>query len=280
MTPFRVACVQFAPAFAEPHANASRCAEWLQDAADADASLVVFPEAAITGYCARSYEEARDIAVESDSDPMLRFADAVRAAGLHAVVGFAERAGAELFNSALVCGPDGPIGLYRKTHLPYLGFDKHAKRGSALDVFELPFCKLGVLICYDIRVPEAARVLALKGADIVALPTNWPDKAQRSPQIVCPTRAMENRIYVAASSRVGEENGFSFIGMSRVVAPTGDVLASADSQEETVIIADVDVLLARQKRVVIVPDEYELDTFGERQPELYDLISRRDTSAE
>jgi predicted amidohydrolase len=123
-----------------------------------------------------------------------------------------------------------------------------------------------------LRFPEAARCLALDGADIIALPTNWPQGAQVSPDFVAPTRAMENHLFLIAVNRAGEERGVEFIGKSQIVDPGGRRLALADTTEETIITARLDPALARQKRVIVTPGVFEIDPVGDRRPELYHRI--------
>jgi predicted amidohydrolase len=132
------------------------------------------------------------------------------------------------------------------------------------------------LICYDIRFPEAARVLALKGAEVIALPTNWPEGAESSPEFITRTRAWENRVFIVAANRVGVERGRKFIGRSQIVSPNGEIMVEAGPDEETIIYADLDLSLARQKRIVIEPGEWELDITGGRRPELYgELVKQK-----
>jgi len=172
-------------------------------------------------------------------------------------------------------GPDGLVGVYRKSHLPWLGLDRFVTAGDELKVFDTPLGKIGILICFDIRMPEPARALSLQGADIICLPTNWPDSAQPSSDVICPARTLENHVYLAAANRVGEENGFHFIGRSKIIAPGGHILAALDNTDEGVAIAEVDFEKARAKRVVREEGEYELDLFGARRPELYSDLTRQ-----
>ena len=109
----------------------------------------------------------------------------------------------------------------------------------------------------------------LAGADVIVLPTNWPEGAESSPDFLTRARAWENRVYVLAANRVGIERGRRFIGRSQIVAPTGVILCEAGPEEETILYADLDLSIARQKRIVIEPGEWELDTFSGRRPDLY-----------
>ncbi|MER3465979.1 MAG: hypothetical protein C4340_01945, partial [Armatimonadota bacterium] len=116
--------------------------------------------------------------------------------------------------------------------LPYLGMDRFVEVGDALDVFDIPGARIGILICFDVRIPEAARTLALKGADILCVPTNWPQQAILTSNCVCPARASENQTFVIAADRVGEENEVRFLGYSKIIAPGGCLrLRERDSLE-------------------------------------------------
>ena len=134
--------------------------------------------------------------------------------------------------------------------------------------------RLGMNICYDAAFPEPSRVLALAGADLLVLPTNWPPGAQCTAEFVINTRALENHIYFLAVNRVGTERGFEFIGKSKICDPSGRVLALAGPQDEQILYADVDPALARRKRVIRVPGKHEIDRFADRRPEMYGAIAK------
>jgi predicted amidohydrolase len=174
-----------------------------------------------------------------------------------------------VYNSAVLVGPEGLIGCYRKAHLPLLGVDRFTTPGdTGFEVWETAIGRIGIAICYDLRFPEAIRALALSGADLVALPTNWPDGSQNAPQFVTRTRALENRLFLLACNRCGEESGFWFFGRSQIADPQGNVLAEAAAEESTCY-AEIEPSDARQKRIVLRPGEFELDTVGDRRPDLY-----------
>jgi predicted amidohydrolase len=142
-------------------------------------------------------------------------------------------------------------------------------------VWDIDGLRVGMLICFDGSFPEASRVLALLGADLIVLPTNWPSGGRCSCDYVPPMRAHENHVYFMAVNRVGEEGGFSFIGNTRVVDWDGKNLAAAPEPKEAVIYAEIDPAKARQKRVVFVPGEYEVDRIAGRRPELYGPLVQR-----
>ena len=280
----RVASVQCNVIFGDPAANAAFAASQLRSLAARGVHLAVFPEAFLTGYAVRDEAEARRIAIEVRGalpesvdvahSSVLAVQAACREFGMHAVVGFAGTDGTVLYSGAILFEPNGRMRRYVKTHLPELGFDKYVVRGSTLPVFDTAIGKIGLLICYDVRFPEAARVLGLEGADIIALPTNWPEGAEVSPTYMAPARAAENRLFVVTCNRIGTENGFRFIGRSAIHDITGVPIAVA-SDEETVLVADIDLARARYKRTVVIPGKYETDTFATRYPEIYGRILSR-----
>ena len=263
----RVACAQLDVAFGQPMANAETAIQTLRDLAEKGVDLVVIPEAYLTGYCVDSPASAREIASEATHPAIQSIEVAARELGIMAVVGFAEDEGGRVFNSAAIILPDR-TAIYRKTHLPELGLDKFVGAGDSLEVYDTPKGKVGVAICFDLRIPEVCRVLALKGAELIALPTNWPDGAVFAPTHIAPVRAAENRVFVATCNRVGSENGFGFIGLSGIFAPSGEALVRAREMPE-IIMADLDLSQAQTKRNVTIPGKYETDVFGSRRPELY-----------
>src|SRR5262249_17446556 len=147
----------------------------------------------------------------------------------------------KLFNAAVLVGPKGVVGNYRKVHLPGLGVDRHVDPGDRpfavheIDVGGGGTLRVGMLICYDASFPEGARVLSLLGADVIALPTNWPPAAMSVAQYVLNTRANENHVFFIAVDRVGEERGFRFIGRSKICDCLGDTLAVADHDRADVV---------------------------------------------
>lgn len=265
----KVAAAQLNPKFADVEANVARVADTLRALSSEGVEFVVFPEAMLTGYCFNTKEEALSAALSSHSEEIRFLAEVCDETDLSAVVGFAEREEDRLFNTAAVFVPKQETKFYRKTHLPFLGMDRFATRGDSLDVFDIPGARIGILICFDVRIPEAARTLALKGADILCVPTNWPEQAILTSNCVCPARASENQTFVIAADRIGEENGVRFLGYSKIIAPGGATIAAADHQEEEVLVAEIDVSLAKVKDPVIRAGEYELPLFSGRRPDLY-----------
>jgi len=275
----RVAVAQMEPRLAEKERNLDAALERLEEAAAAGAHLLVLPECAIPGYMFDSAEEALPYAEEIPGPTTEAFERECARLGVHAITGLLERDGDTLYNAAILVGPDGLIGSYRKTHLPFLGVDRFVTPGDEFKVFDTALGRIGLIICYDLRFPEVTRTLALQGADMVALPTNFPMAAKLQCDVIAPARAAENRIYLLVANRVGKERWGEFCGWSQIVDPYGTRLAEAGETEETLLVADVELEKARDKDYV-VPGEYELYLFGHRRPELYGALVEEESPVE
>lgn len=270
----KIACVQMDVSIGEVDTNRRKIVERMRTAASTGAEMAVFPECALTGYCFESLEEAEPFAEPVDGPSSIAVAEACRETGLHAVVGFIEKDGSRFYNAAMLIGPNGLIGGYRKVHLPFLGVDRFLTPGDRLfNVFDLPFGKVAVNICYDASFPEAARVLKLSGAELIILPTNWPHGAWRTAEFIINSRACENHVNFAAVNRVGIERGWEFIGRTKVVDYNGDTLSEASTEAEQILYAEIDLQEASNNKIVNVAGSYEIDRLADRRPEFYGAIT-------
>lgn len=266
----KIAVVQTDPRLGDVAGNRARM---IAAIGATESDLIVFPECALSGYGFSSKDEAWPHAEPAAGESSQALSEACREHGRWVVFGMLERDGDRLFNSAVLVGADGVAGTYRKMHLPFLGVDRFTLQGDlGFPVFTTPVGRLGILICFDLSFPEAARALKLGGAQIICVPTNWPEAASVSCLFAPQVRAQENHVHVVTADRVGEEAGFRFRGGSRICDPDGKVLAEAGWDPET-IVATVEPTLADQNRVVIVPGEYEIDRLGQRRPEHYGRLT-------
>jgi predicted amidohydrolase len=267
----RVAVAQLEPKLGAKEQNLEMCLARMEEAVGRGAQLLVLPECAIPGYMFGSAEEALPFAEEVPGPSTEALERECRRLDLYVVCGLLERDGDALRNAAVFVGPEGLIGRYWKSHLPFLGVDRFTVPGDELPVYDTPLGRIGVEICYDLRFPEVTRTLALRGADIVAHPTNFPMAARIQTELITVARAAENRIYLLTANRVGKEGWGEFCGWSQIVDPYGVRLAEAGETEEVLLVAEIDVEKARDKDYVI-PGEYELYLFGHRRPELYGAL--------
>jgi len=266
----QISAVQTDVTLGDKAANLRQLTQTLTAEAQLGSRLIVFPECLLTGYCFESRDEAMQHAETIPGPAVQEIAEACRELNVFTVFGMLERCEADLFNVAVAVGPDGIVGTYRKTHLPFLGVDRFTTPGTQpYEVLELDGLRLGILICYDGGFPEPVRALALAGADLVVLPTNWPPGAESMAEHAVCTRAMENNIYFAAVNRVGTERGFQFIGDSSICDPAGNFIHRVAGRKAGIIRAEIDVSVARNKRIVRVPHKHIIDRMADRRPELY-----------
>ena len=271
LEPARVCAVQMSPRLADRRGNLERVEAELRAAAEEGARLVVFPEAALTGYVFESFEEARDAAVAADGPEVERLGVVAAEADVWTVVGAIEREGTALYNAAFLIGPEGIVGRYRKVHTLCLGADRFTRPGpDGFRTFSLPFGRVGIHICYDGSFPESARALRLQGADLLLLPTNWP-RLELKREVVR-VRAYENHVFYLAVNRVGEERGVRFRGGSLAADPEGSLLLEAGDEPGRFHL-EMELWRARQTREVVEAGEYELDLMADRRPSAYAAIA-------
>ena len=268
----KIAGIQIDVRLADRTHNLETMSRWARRAvAEDDVRLSIFPECALSGYCYDSREEAWEHAESADGPACQALVEVARETRSHLIYGYLERRGAKLHNSVNLVGPEGLVGTYRKTHIPYLGVDRFTDTGTEpYEVHTAGELRIGMLICYDGSFPEPSRILALRGADLIALPTNWPPGSGCTANVVPNARALENAVYFAAVNRVGEERGFDFIGQSSLIDTNGWVITSASPETaEQILIAEIDPEIAREKHLKRIPGKHEIHRFRDRRPDLY-----------
>ncbi len=237
--------------------------------------MIVFPEAAISGYCFKNKEEVESVAIEKHGPELSRLSKLCTKLNISIIVGAVEKEGNQLYNSVFIIEPNHILFTYRKSHLPFLGLDRFVTAGDkAGDVFETRFGKIGLLVCYELRFPETARIPALQGARIILQPTNLPQGGESHPDFLTRARACENRTHFVSCNRVGTERGFHFIGRSQIVDYNGDILAETNSSEE-MITQTLDLTPCEYKDIIASPNERELYLFRHRRWDLYSTISSK-----
>ncbi|KRC19152.1 hydratase [Acidovorax sp. Root217] len=252
-----VASIQMEPRIGRKDENLARSVALVERAAAGGAVLVVLPELANTGYMFESRAEAFALAEPVPAGPSTQaWIEVARRCNTLIVAGIAERDGERLYNAAVVVGPGGWLGTYRKLHLwgdEHLFFEAGDK---GLPLFHTPWGRLGVVICYDGWFPEVYRLLAMQGADVVAMPTNWvpmPGQPAGSPAMantLAMASAHSNALNIVCANRTGTERGQPFIGQSLIVDAQGWPVAgpAAQSGEDLVLIAQLDLRATRQAR--------------------------------
>jgi predicted amidohydrolase len=261
----RIGAVQTNPVFGDKQTNIREIEELIHGQ---EADLWVMPELALTGYEFKGREEALELAEEIPNGESTQWLMRLcREGNFHAVMGLVEREGDKVYNGSVICGPQGLIGRYRKLHL----FDRENLRFDVGDlpypVFDIGKARVGIMICYDWMFPEAARTLALRGAQIIAHPTNL---VMPYCQQCMRTRALENRVFCITANRVGREERdnreVKFTGRSQILSDYGDTLAFGNEQQSVCLTAEINPEEADDKRI----NPFN-DLIKGRRPEFYTL---------
>jgi predicted amidohydrolase len=274
------------------HACLFRIMTIVEHARDAGAHLLVLPHAALGGYLAdlRNLDpDSLPPALGADSEVFTRLRRLAGENDMVMCVGYTERAGDDVYNSAVCLSGDGTLGRHRKVHLPP-GETLVYSAGDAFDTFDTPVGRLGMLIDYDKTFPEAARTLAAGGGRILAFLSAWPasvtrrassvihDRQTRLFDLYDAARAAENQVVVVSANQTGNTGGLRFIGHTKIVGPGGESLARTGVKAELVVAEiDVDAEITRARRVQHHLRERRPDTYAtEGQKHRDHAISPRD----
>jgi predicted amidohydrolase len=242
----------------EVDANRDICRRAIRQSFDSGADIVILPELIVSGYVA----DARNlfpIAEGLDGPTVSQWTDLAGEAGGYIVGGFAERDGEHLFNSAVAVGPSGPIAHYRKAHLFAEEKVAFAPGDLGFPVARTRFGTIGICVCYDLRFVEVVRIMALRGADLICVPTAWLpgydqerwDSEGMSPQgRGAELQANLNQVFIAAASQAGRSGDCDFLGSSVLVDPFGKrVIGPLSGSEAEVVVARVDIGTAKRAQV-------------------------------
>jgi len=259
----KIATVQNSPVFGEKEKNINDLLKMMEST---PAELYILPEMSYSGYQLVSKEEAATLADKVDSDNIMRFVEWSKAHGSAVILGFPETAeDGKIYNSSIFITPEGDRHIYRKSHLFYKEKIFYAPGNTGFFVNEWHGVKIGQAICFDWYFSESFRTLALLGADLIAHCTN----------IVMPyfqraafARAIENKVYIATSNRIGTEERdgekLVYTGESVIVDPLGNYLVDAPSDKTGVFTAEIDTKLSRNKKL----NDFN-DVIGDRRTIFY-----------
>jgi predicted amidohydrolase len=279
----RVACCQLDPKIGDRAGNIERSMSAIAEAAAAGAQVIVLPELASSGYVFSSAAEARDSAEAADGPTLGAWRESTRRHGVTVVGGFCEwdPTQHQVFNSCVVLDRGELVCVYRKLHLWGEEQVLFSAGQAGAPVLDTSNGRLGVAICYDLEFPEVARGMALAGAQLLALPTNWPrsksvpDGERPMLRTLAMATARLNRVFVAVCDRTGVERGLAFEGCSVIAGPDGWAIAEpVDPDNVQTLIADCELDLASDKRLGT-----RNDIIADRRPEFYATELRGDPSS-
>lgn len=225
--------------------NLSRVLDAIQAGAG-HIDLLIMPETCLQGF--PTSQNIGQLALQEDSATIRRVLKAARDAELSVAFGFAEVDGGRFFNTAILADKDGRVLLkYRKTHL-YKSDDGVFEAGICYPVCQWQGWTVGLLICFDIEFPEAARALALQGAQLIVVPDGNMDFSALVHSAMIPVRAMENQLFIAMCNRAGAGAQYTFAGESQIADPSGVTLAKGDSLKAQCIDISIDIRRIEQER--------------------------------
>ena len=280
-----VAAAQLGPSSATKAQTVERMVALIKQAGQQEVELLTFPELSLSPYFATRVRESYGEFLEdrfppAGTEPLF---EAAGQAQLHWLLPYAERENGQVFNCAVLIDPHGEVvHKYRKAHIPGVV----EPRGEGPDIFEkryftegnlgfpvtaLPKVQFGSLICYDRRFSEAYRSLALGRAELICIPYNTPtfgqprEKGHETAEILLRAAAIENQLFIVAAGKAGIEDGLEYIGGSEIIAPTGEVLAKAETDGDELVVASIQLhTIGKLKE--------KWDFLPDRRPELYQTL--------
>ncbi|HEY8095975.1 MAG TPA: nitrilase family protein [Methylobacter sp.] len=279
----KIACIQMEPRVGDLEQNRATSVRLIEEAARNGARLVVLPELTSSGYVFNNREELMSLAEEVPGGPAVtEWIALAHRLGIHIVSGVAEREGHSLYNSAVLVGPEGLVGKYRKLHLWNNERTYFSPGNLGVPVFDTPYGRIGVIICYDGWFPESYRLCALQGANLVCVPTNWvpmseqPSDREAMATVLTMAAAHSNSMFIACADRVGVERGQEFLGQSVVIGCSGwPITGPASRAEEEIIYADIDLSEASAKRKLNEFNQLLTDRRGDVYGDLAGTESKR-----
>lgn len=275
-----VTCVQMEPILRSFQNNVDKMCSFIKETMgkNPNTDLIVFPELITSGYeCGKDFQRLAETVPEGES--MKIIGALAREYKVHIVYGFPERDADKrdvLYNSAVLIDDDGQVkGVYRKVHL-FASEKEFFRAGCSYPVFNTSIGKLGMMICWDTAFPEVARSLALKGADLLIVSTNWEKpyltsvvtKNQQDWDLVTRARALDNCMYLVSANRIGFDESLGFFGRSNIIGPTGEAIVELLDEVEGTISAELDYSIPIQLR-------YEYYTFfKDRRPDTFSELTK------
>jgi predicted amidohydrolase len=266
---FKLALAQISCKRGNKAQNLKKIEETVIAARGQGAELVIFPELAVTGYTIRdqSYELAETIPGAST----ITLAKIAKRTRTHIVFGLpelSEKTQATIYNSAVMVGPKGLIGKYRKMYLPtHSVFEekRYFRPGYEAAAFDTDLGRIGLMVCYDVFFPEVSRLVRLQGARLIVCISASPAIRRVYFETLTTARAIENTTFFAYVNLVGIEDGLQFCGGSRLIGPQGKLLAKATSDDEDLVIGEVDYADMRSVETFV-------PTLRDLRPELFDKL--------
>jgi predicted amidohydrolase len=257
----KTAVIQMSLAEGDVEGNSEKAHGLLEEAGQAGVKLAVLPEMWWAGFSYRLFPAL----LQGAEDSLEKAGAIARRYGMTIIGGWPEGDGGDIYNTAFAIDPTGEVtASYRKVHLfGPMKEDRFLARGRETAVFQAEEARIGMVLCYDLRFPEIVRRIALDGAHVLVVPSQWPESRVEHFWTLLRARAIENQMFVVGANRCGRGGEVTFGGYSGIIGPLGDTRAECGS-DEAVAIADIDVgdVAAARKDICYLDD---------RVPEVDDL---------
>lgn len=258
----KLSIIQMPVTSGKPEENWARAVLLVQEAKRYESQVVLLPELWFEGY---ALEKAEALASPLGKGIFERIAALARENDLYVIGSTLEKKDGKFYNTATIFTPSGEMaGVYRKAHLfAPMGERDWLEAGHRAPVFELPWGRTALAICYDLRFPELFRSYALKGTEVVFIPAQWPRARIDHWRLLLRARAVENQMFVVGCNRVGESNGILFGGHSAVYGPWGELIVEG-GEEDIILTATIDLSRVREVRE-------SFPVLQDRRPEVYEI---------
>lgn len=260
----KIALIQFSSILGNIEKNIKKAIEMIEIATINGSKIICFPETFASGYDLNFFKEKISSLAESLNgytiSSLRKIAEHKRVYIIAPII-LKEDYKSSFTNSAVVIDDNGNImGVYNKNHLWHIGEGNLFKKGSGYPIFKTKYCNIGILICYDLNLPEAARILTLKGAELIFLCSAWIQKDKYIYDILIPARALENEVFFAAVNMFDKD--MNLFGNSKIANPKGNIVAKSIKHSEDILIYSIDLDEIAKAR-------YNAPYLSQRRPEQY-----------
>lgn len=266
---FKIALVQYQSVLGDLQKNADRAVEMVREAAAKGAKIVCFPEMFNTGYNFQLIGDGFHNCGETiDGHTITRLQKVAKECACYVIapITLEKKVKGVFYNAAVVIDDEGVVlGDYSKHHL-WAAERYYFHAGEDIPVFDTKYGKIGVMICYDAGFPETARVLTLKGAELIFMPSAWRIQDWDMWNLNIPQRALENTLYVAGVNRFGHEDDLYMFGNSKVAGWRGRIIAESKEEKEEIVYAEIDLDQLTKARL-------DIHYLKDRRPDSYKLLS-------
>lgn len=266
---FKIALVQYQSVLGDLQKNADRAVEMVREAAAKGAKIVCFPEMFNTGYNFQLIGDGFHNCGETiDGHTITRLQKVAKECACYVIapITLEKKVKGVFYNAAVVIDDEGVVlGDYSKHHL-WAAERYYFHAGEDIPVFDTKYGKIGVMICYDAGFPETARVLTLKGAELIFMPSAWRIQDWDMWKLNIPQRALENTLYVAGVNRFGHEDDLYMFGNSKVADWRGRIIAESKEEKEEIVYAEIDLDQLTKARL-------DIHYLKDRRPDSYKLLS-------